>query len=92
MGQDNLEIDRVGQHNVELDRVGQHNVELDRVGQHNAAYMVANGFLGACWIVREDFGRIPKGSKSAEFHRKAWGLAHGFEADFVKCTKSSRTP
>ena len=51
-------------------------------------HMLANGFLIDCGTVLEDFGRIPKGPKSADFDQKA----HGFVADFGKCRKSSQTP
>ena len=45
----------------------------------NTGNMLTTGFLGAGGIVRKDFGRIPKGPKSADFEEKAWALAHGFE-------------
>ena len=38
----------------------------------NISHILANAFLSARGIVREDFGRIPKGPKSADFDQTAW--------------------
>ena len=45
----------------------------------NASYVLANGFLTTCEIVRVDFEWICNGPKLAEFEQKAWTIAHGFE-------------
>ena len=37
--------------------------------------MLESGFLTAYGIIREDFGRIAKGPKSADFEQKAWAIA-----------------
>ena len=44
-----------------------------------SSYMLANVFPTTFDNVGEDFGRIPKGPKSADFDQKAWAIAHGFE-------------
>ena len=44
-----------------------------------ASNVLANGFPTTVENVREDFGWILKGSKSADFDQKAWAIAHGFE-------------
>ena len=45
----------------------------------NASYVLANGFLTTCEIVRVDFEWICNGPKLVEFEQKAWTIAHGFE-------------
>ena len=41
--------------------------------------MLANVFPTTFENLGDDFGRIPKGPKSADFDQKAWAIAHGFE-------------
>ena len=41
--------------------------------------MLENAFPTTFENVGDDFGRIPKGPKSANFDQKAWAIAHGFE-------------
>ena len=43
------------------------------------SYMLANGFLSACWTIWMDFGWIRQGPKWADFEQKAWAIAHAFE-------------
>ena len=45
----------------------------------NVAYMLGNGFHTVLRLVRSDLGRILDGPKSADFEKKAWAIAHGFE-------------
>ena len=50
--------------------------------------MLALGLLTACGVVRKNFGRIPKGPKSADFEPKAWAVAMVLKmVDFGKCGK-----
>ena len=44
-----------------------------------ASYLLANGFLTTCEIVRVDFECICNGPKLVEFEQKAWTIVHGFE-------------
>ena len=55
----------------------------------NVPYTIGN-VLG---LVRNDFGWVLKGPKSADFEQKHWVIAHGVKmVDFGKCQKSSQTP
>ena len=44
-----------------------------------SSYMLSNAFPTTFENLGDDFGRIPKGPKSADFDQKAWAIAHGFE-------------
>ena len=44
-----------------------------------ASDLLANGFPTTFENVGEDFGRISKGPKSADFDQKAWAIVLGFE-------------
>ena len=41
--------------------------------------MLGNGFLTSYGLLREHLARISNGQKSADFERKPWAIAHGFE-------------
>ena len=45
----------------------------------NASKTVLKWFVTACATVCVDLGWIAKGRKLADFERKAWAIAHGFE-------------
>ena len=45
----------------------------------NVSYVLAIGLSTFFGIIGEDFERIPRGPKSADFDQKAWTIAHGFE-------------
>ena len=45
-----------------------------------SSYKLANVFPSPFESLGDDFGRIPKGLKSADFDQKAWAIAHGFES------------
>ena len=60
----------------------------------NASKTVLKWFVTACATVCVDIGWIRKGRKLADFVKKAWAIAHGFEhGDFGKSWKKlSETP
>ena len=47
----------------------------------NASKTVLKLFVSACATVCVDLGCICKGGNLADFHQKAWAIAHGFEHD-----------
>ena len=45
----------------------------------NVSYVLANGFLTVLGRIRKDSVKIFRFPKSADFDKKAWAIAHGFE-------------